>query len=192
MQTKLICLGDSLTEAYGIPSELGWVELLNQETDYPIINEGISGDTTSGMLARFHSEVKPKNPTHLILMGGTNDISLNIPIETVLGNVLAISRHAKRINCQIILGIPPSSYFEDDNFKSEIFLGPGEFQTQLKKLQDSLRNFALEDDLPYIDFSNLLRKKDFLDDGTHPNETGHLAIKYHVLKALDSLSLRKN
>ncbi len=192
MISKLICLGDSLTEAYGINPENGWTHLLSQQVDYPVINEGISGDTTAGMLARFHSEVKRQEPSHLILMGGTNDISLNIPIETILGNVLAISRHAKRINCQLIVGIPPSSYFEDENFESNVFLGPKNFKVKLNELQTALRNFAIEDDLPFIDFSNLLKKEDFLEDGTHPNKSGHLAMKYHVFKVLESLYLNKN
>lgn len=191
MISKLVCLGDSLTEAYGIDPECGWTHLLNQEVDYPVINEGISGDTTAGMLARFHAEIKTQKPSHLILMGGTNDSSLNIPVETVLGNVLAISRHAKRISCQLIIGIPPSSYFEDDHYKSDVFLGPGQFQSKLNELQTALRNFAIEDELPFIDFSVLLKAEHFLQDGTHPNESGHLAMKNHVFKALNSLSLPK-
>lgn len=191
MLTKLICLGDSLTHGYNILPKDCWVALLNNEVDFPVINEGISGDTTAGMLARFHSEVKPQKPSHLILMGGSNDISLDMSIETVLGNVLAISRHAKRINCQIILGIPTSSFWKDASFSAKAFLDPSSFEKKLTALQNRLRNFSIEDELPYIDFSNLLQKEDFLADGVHPNEMGNIAMKNHVLKALNSLSLVK-
>ena len=188
MLTKLVCLGDSLTEAYGIAPEKGWVALLKEDLGISIVNHGISGDTTAGMLARFHTEIKPQHPSHLILMGGTNDISLNMPYETILGNVLAISRHAKHMNCQIIIGIPPSSFYNDESMKSEVFLGPEAFQSKLSEWQAVLRNFALKDGLPVIDFSDVLQKEHFLNDGVHPNEKGHLAMKYHVLKVLKSLS----
>ena len=55
---KIICIGDSLTEGYGVGRPENWVTLLNERSENDIINKGISGDTTGGMLARFQKDVK--------------------------------------------------------------------------------------------------------------------------------------
>ena len=49
---KLICIGDSLTFGYGVRPSQRWTRLCAQETGWEIVNEGISGDTTGGMLVR--------------------------------------------------------------------------------------------------------------------------------------------
>ncbi|MFT6707865.1 MAG: acyl-CoA thioesterase-1, partial [Flavobacteriales bacterium] len=50
---KLVTLGDSLTEGYNIDKLKRWTKLLHQKHNLEIINSGISGDTTTGMLSRF-------------------------------------------------------------------------------------------------------------------------------------------
>ena len=52
---NIVCLGDSLTEAYIINNKDCWVELLQAKLPQNFINSGISGDTTAGMLSRFTS-----------------------------------------------------------------------------------------------------------------------------------------
>ncbi|MHA1719447.1 MAG: GDSL-type esterase/lipase family protein, partial [Promethearchaeota archaeon] len=87
-QTKLVCLGDSLTEGYDIDLNQRWSDLLKENFNFEIINSGISGDTTSGMLARFHQMVVIHKPSHVIIMGGTNDLSMNLGDEAILCNIL--------------------------------------------------------------------------------------------------------
>ena len=53
---KLICIGDSLTFGYGVRPSQRWTRLCAQETGWEIVNEGISGDTTGGMLVRLRAE----------------------------------------------------------------------------------------------------------------------------------------
>ena len=52
---KLICIGDSLTFGYGVRPFQRWTRLCAQETGWEIVNEGISGDTTGGMLVRLRA-----------------------------------------------------------------------------------------------------------------------------------------
>ena len=70
---KLICIGDSLTFGYGVRPSQRWTRLCAQETGWEIVNEGISGDTTGGMLARFSADVLPERPDAVLMMGGAND-----------------------------------------------------------------------------------------------------------------------
>ncbi len=55
--TKLICIGDSLTFGYGVHLSQRWTRLCAQETGWELANEGINGDTTGGMLARMQGGV---------------------------------------------------------------------------------------------------------------------------------------
>jgi lysophospholipase L1-like esterase len=76
----IVMLGDSLTE--GGP----WREL----TGCPfIVNRGIGGDTTQGVLGRLDGVLKME-PRALFVMIGVNDISLGIPKETTIHNFRAI------------------------------------------------------------------------------------------------------
>ena len=75
---KLICIGDSLTFGYGVRPSQRWTRLCAQETGWEIVNEGISGDTTGGMLVRLRAllaerDICVQHPLAL-LMGGANDI----------------------------------------------------------------------------------------------------------------------
>ena len=51
---RLICIGDSLTFGYGVHLSQRWTQLCAQETGWELVNEGINGDTTGGMLARIN------------------------------------------------------------------------------------------------------------------------------------------
>ena len=63
-----------------------WHELV---PEYRIINRGIAGDTASGILDRLQ-EVIERRPKIVFVMVGTNDIGLQVPPETLLGNLREI------------------------------------------------------------------------------------------------------
>ena len=66
---KLICIGDSLTFGYGVHLSQRWTRLCAQETGCELVNEGINGDTTGGMLARMQGGVLAE-----LREGGSNDV----------------------------------------------------------------------------------------------------------------------
>ena len=76
----IVMLGDSLTE-WG-----NWHELV---PEFRVINRGIAGDTSSGVLNRL-AEVIDRRPKIVFVMIGTNDLGLQVPPETLLGNLRAI------------------------------------------------------------------------------------------------------
>ena len=79
---KLICIGDSLTFGYGVHLSQRWTRLCAQETGCELVNEGINGDTTGGMLARMQGGVLAElregglgaDRPYVLLMGGSNDV----------------------------------------------------------------------------------------------------------------------
>jgi lysophospholipase L1-like esterase len=72
-----VFLGDSITEG-GI-----WEDLF---PGVRVHNRGISGDTTEGVLARLEQVVSGK-PAKVFLLIGTNDLSMEVPVETIVGNI---------------------------------------------------------------------------------------------------------
>ena len=71
---KLVCLGDSLTYGYGVPRRDCWVSRVAECTGHTLVNRGINGDTSGGMLARFGRDVLDERPDRVLLLGGANDI----------------------------------------------------------------------------------------------------------------------
>jgi len=74
----ILVLGDSLSAAFGIEKEQGWVSLLRQRLskngyNYKVVNASISGETTAGGLARFKPLLERHQPTIVIIELGAND-----------------------------------------------------------------------------------------------------------------------
>lgn len=186
-QYKIVCHGDSLTEGYDINLAVRWSNLLSEATGIEIINSGISGDTTGGMLARFGRMVLDHQPTHVTIMGGTNDLNLNIADEVILGNMLAMTRYARLHKVQAIIGIPTSIFPEVMPFDSEsVFIGPASFHKRVEIFQDKLKRFVKEEGLPSIDFSDMPQQL-FLADGVHPSEEGQVVMMEKAKSVLEQL-----
>ena len=176
--TKLVCLGDSLTEGYGIETHHRWSDLLKKEFPFEIINRGISGDTTAGMLARFQYDVIAHQPSHVIIMGGTNDLWQSIPDEQILSNIRTMTRHARHHNFEAIIGLPTPFFYADPGMMS---LEDAEwFEERLNIFRKKLQTFAENDDRHFIDFAKNMKPELFLMDGLHPNEAGNEVMMENV------------
>lgn len=75
---RLVALGDSLTQGYGLPAEDGFVPQLQawldeQGVEVEVINAGVSGDTTAGGLARMDWTLSEPVDAMLVTLGG-NDL----------------------------------------------------------------------------------------------------------------------
>src|SRR6478609_5407451 len=77
---RIIMVGNSITEG------TDWKRLLNDST---IINRGISGDVTFGVLNRL-KEITDRKPSKLFLLIGVNDLSRNTPDEVIIENIFSI------------------------------------------------------------------------------------------------------
>ena len=176
--TKIVCMGDSLTEGYNIPQATRWTDLLQDELKIQIINRGISGDTTGGMLARFQHEVVAAAPRHVIIMGGTNDLWFGLSHQLILSNYHAMLRHAQLHGIQTIIGIPTPVFHEgiEDEDDHRLYQNLPNLSQNVRKLQDKLRIYAADQNLPSIDFSKGMTPDLFLLDGVHPNEAGNLVM----------------
>lgn len=82
---KLLVLGDSLSAAYGLTAQQGWVYLLDEKwsknkANVSVVNAAISGDTTDGGLARLPRLLALHQPSHLYIeLGGNNGLQGHNP-----------------------------------------------------------------------------------------------------------------
>ena len=111
-----VALGDSLTRGfqpydpsspfgYGIPytdflDNLIITELSRRgmdEVDVYVVNLGINGDTTRGMLGRFDGQVAPEEPGYVIIFGGINDLFMGVPPESIMENLIGLYEKTRQI-----------------------------------------------------------------------------------------------
>jgi len=105
---KLVCIGDSLTRGFEVRRDEVWTALLQRDQNIEVVNRGINGDTTGGMLARFQRDVLEEKPSHGLIMGGINDLIMGAPLGGIMANLMAMLHQAAAKGIVPIMGIPIS------------------------------------------------------------------------------------
>ncbi|MDN4501134.1 arylesterase [Alteromonadaceae bacterium BrNp21-10] len=103
---KLLILGDSLSAAYGLKQEQGWVTLLQnawKTKNIEVIDGAISGDTTDGGLGRLPALLEQTQPSHLLIELGGNDGLQGYPVAKMKTNLGKMIEMAKSQNIVVIL-----------------------------------------------------------------------------------------
>lgn len=163
---RTIFLGNSITEGGN------WKKLLKDST---ILNRGISGDNTFGVLKRL-SEITRHKPARVYILIGVNDLSKNIPNEVVIENIFAIvsNIHAAspktKIYVQSILPVNPEvkDFMTRFGKQSDIV----EINNQLKKYAEPLKFTFVDIHSHFTDARQLLDVR-FTNDGLHLNAAGY-------------------
>ena len=112
----IVVLGDSLSAEYGLPRDTGWVALLrarlaSERIDYSVANASISGDTTSGGLARLPLVMQRIRPSIVIVELGANDALRGVPLATTESNLRAIVAQIRKGDAKpVLVGmyVPPN------------------------------------------------------------------------------------
>ncbi len=112
MAANVLVFGDSLSAAYGLRKEDGWVYLLQQQMpEHTFINASISGETSGNGLLRLPAELQKQKPDVLVIELGANDGLRGFPIITLRNNLQAMIDLGKKADCRILLlgmQIPPN------------------------------------------------------------------------------------
>jgi len=179
---QILCLGDSLTEGYGVAKSEAWPAvaetiLREKKLDVKLINAGISGSTTASAPSRLKWHLKSKEKIDwMILALGANDGLRGQSLKGIKKNLrdsveLARDKGIKKI---ILAGIRvPTNY------------GVG-YSKDFEKIYPDL---AKELSLPFIPFllEGVAAKPDLnLPDGIHPNPKGHRIVAEMVAKFIES------
>jgi acyl-CoA thioesterase I len=116
----IVVLGDSLSAEYGLPRDTGWVALMRERLaskriDYSVANASISGDTTSGGLARLPLVMERLKPSIVIVELGANDALRGVPLATTESNLRAIIAQIRKGNAKpMLVGMyVPTNYGPD-------------------------------------------------------------------------------
>lgn len=112
----ILVYGDSLSAGYGIAVERGWVNLLSlrlHDAGYglQLVNASVSGETTTGGLARLPRALAAHDPRYVVIELGANDGLRGLPLDITRANLDAmISLVAKQNRRVLVLGMrmPPN------------------------------------------------------------------------------------
>ena len=117
-QKVIVVFGDSLSAGYGLQPNEGWVTLLQNNIlkqdiydDYRAVNASISGETTSGGLARFSEMLATHKPSIVILELGANDGLRGLPVNEMRNNLNKMILQTKAAKAKVLLigmKIPPN------------------------------------------------------------------------------------
>jgi len=115
-QPTILVVGDSISAAYGIRVEEGWVALLqkkltSQGYGYRVVNASVSGETTSGGAVRLARALELHRPAVVVLELGGNDALRGLPLGEVRDNLDAMIRQSRAADARVVLvgmRIPPN------------------------------------------------------------------------------------
>jgi len=103
---RILIVGDSLSAAYGIERQRGWVALLQQrlrDRDVTVVNASITGDTTRGGLARLPALLERERPSILVIALGGNDGLRGLPLAQTRDNLARMIVMGRAQGAEVLL-----------------------------------------------------------------------------------------
>ena len=185
----VVALGDSLTAGYRtvdpyaidprVPYPVQLETLINGrlrgQTRAFVINLGVNGDDTNGMLWRFRQTVVTEKPEIVVIWGGINDLGAAKDPEQVMENLTKLYDL-----CRETGATPVACTLTPTRLTS----------TKIRRLNELIRAYASEKDLVLVDlFYGLVDvegnlRQEYSDDGVHLTQTGYRRIAEIVLGAI--------
>lgn len=179
----LLVLGDSLSAAYRLKPEEGWVALLQnrlveQGSDIKVVNASISGETTQGGLTRLPELLNRHQPNWIVLELGANDGLRATPIPRIEQNLRALIDQSQEAGAEpIIVGIQlPPNY--GPRYTRRFF---GLYESLAQEYELARVPFLLED--------VALKPELMQSDGLHPTAEAQPIVLEQVWPILSSVML---
>ena len=183
----IVALGDSLTAGYidpmrRMPYTHILEELIKREigVEATIINAGVPGDTTEGMLMRFEADVHAYKADYAIIWGGINDLYLGRSPREVVANLLELYRRCKAVAITPIGCTLTPTRFEALN-------------KLVREVNEDLSRRCLDEGVSIADLYSILVDGDglldqrFSSDGVHLNPAGYRAVAEALHRVLRDL-----
>jgi len=170
-ENRVVFFGDSITDIWHLDEYF---------PGKPYINRGIGGQTTPQMLIRFRQDVIEIHPKAVVILAGTNDIAGNtgpMRLEDIQANYTSMAELARVNNIRVVFSsvLPVHNYTP----QSQILFAQRSPQ-KILVLNRWLKDYvAAHSDCFYLDYFGAMvdnkgyMKRDFADDGLHPNAAGY-------------------
>ncbi|MGD9706502.1 MAG: GDSL-type esterase/lipase family protein [Candidatus Delongbacteria bacterium] len=160
IQADIVMLGDSMTEF------ADWSELTGRDD---VVNRGISGDITEGMLKRLDTVFKVK-PKICFFMGGINDIIRRVSYERIRENIFSVMKELQNNEIKPVIF---SIIFTGTQFDES-----ARINSLANQLNSDLEQYAKKNSIEYIDLNLIMCPEGFLKseytyDGLHLNADGY-------------------
>ncbi len=176
----ILVLGDSLSAAYGMAQNEGWVHLLQQrlrKAGHPhrVVNASISGETSAGARQRIDEELARWQPDIVIIELGGNDGLRGLPLDALYDNLAALIEASLGQGARVLLlgmRLPPNYGRYSEDFAAV-------YAALARRYRIPLLPFLLagmEDDFTF-----------FQADGIHPNQRAQARILDNVWPVLRPL-----
>ncbi|WP_295041162.1 arylesterase [Salinicola sp.] len=173
----IVVMGDSLSAAYGIDPQAGWVNLLKNRLgdEHEVVNASISGETTSGGSARLPEVLGQYHPDIVLLELGGNDGLRGLSPQQMQVNLSKMIERSQKEDARVLLlgiEVPPNYGPAYTDAFRDVF-------TQLARdYEVPLLPFLLEG----VDLDTMLQ-----DDGIHPTAEAQPIILDNVWSKLEPM-----
>jgi acyl-CoA thioesterase-1 len=177
----IVVFGDSISAGYGLAPGLSFPDVIQRRLEaeglpWRVVNQGVSGDTTAGGLARIEAALA-EHPVIVILELGGNDGLRGVPLSATRENLEKMIVAFRRSGAQVVLAgmsLPPN-------------YGPD----YIRDFEQMFRDLAAKYRLPLIPFllADMITPdlRHFQPDGIHPTEEGARIVADTVLRTLRPL-----
>ncbi|MDX1625617.1 MAG: arylesterase [Wenzhouxiangellaceae bacterium] len=164
---QLVVLGDSLSDAYSMPREAGWVAVLDRRLGpgHELVDGSISGDTTAGALARLPDLLDATRPDAVLVILGGNDGLRGLDARQLRDNLAAIVDRARAAGAKVALmqvRLPPN-------------LGP-RYVREFEAVYPEVAARTGATLIPFMLEPLVGREGMFLPDGIHPTRAAQTEI----------------
>ena len=99
----VVFLGDSITSGHRLSTDVAFPHRLGEALGIPVVNSGISGDTTEGGLSRLDRDVLVHRPRLVVVELGVNDVFGQWPRERTVANLRTITQRIRAQGAGVIL-----------------------------------------------------------------------------------------
>jgi len=169
VKNEVVFLGNSITERGE------WQEILSGYR-YPIVNRGVGGDNSFGILARME-EILNAKPKAIFLMDGINDLFRKLPYEVSIYNYRRIIRMIKSKSPKTKIYIESALPINEEMTTAAYTKGRNKM---VPVLNEKIKQLAKEENIPYIDIVPLFSdengnlKKEITPDGVHLKASAYI------------------
>lgn len=193
----IVALGDSTTA--GTPGFLSPLEsppdgdgdprsqyaywILKSHPEWRVINQGINGQRSDQILARFDSSVSRHHPDTVVVLAGVNDLYQGYPVEQVTKNLGAIYDRATQESIRVIA----CSILPYNRMSTEV-------KERMAQANAWIRSYSASHGLTFCDLFHAVENPERPNtlisspDGLHPDVAGYRKMAEALLPAIEQKS----